>query len=111
MPQAVAHGAEFADGAIELLRFSGEQLPVDFRVPVGRKHARDLLKREARGAPKRDQRQPLQDARLEDAAQAAPADRGDQPLFFVVPQRGRRHAGRARYLIDVHPWALDFKLT
>jgi hypothetical protein len=54
VPQAVAHGAEFADGAIELLGFSGEQLPVDFRAPVGRKHARDLLKREARGAAKRD---------------------------------------------------------
>ena len=49
---------------------------------------------------------------LESLVQTAPSDRRDQPLFLVVAQRRCRHAGGARYLVDVHgPESLDFKLT
>ena len=46
------------------------------------------------------------------AAQSAPADRGNQPLFLVEPQRRCRNPGSLRHLRDVqvsHP--LDLKST
>ncbi len=53
--------------------------------PSRREHARDLDRAKTGGAAERDQRQPFQHARIEQTAQAPPADRGDAtPL---LPQR------------------------
>jgi hypothetical protein len=96
----------------ELIRLGREHLAVDARLPLGREHARDLVEREAGGAPQRDQRQPLQHAGIEQAAQPAPAGGGDQPLFVIEAQRRCRNAGLLRHLGDVqmsHP--LDLKST
>ena len=112
MPQAVAHGAELADRPVQLVRLGREHLPVDARPPVRREHERDLVEREAGGAAQRDQRQPLQHAGIEQAAQAAPADRGDQPLLLVEPQRRGGNAGALRDFGDVQVLhALDLKST
>jgi hypothetical protein len=54
VPQAVAHGAQLADRAVELVRLGREHLAVDARLALGREHARDLVEREAGGAPQRD---------------------------------------------------------
>mgnify|MGYP003344303387 CR=1 FL=1 len=59
------------------------------------------LIREAGGAAERDQRQPVQHARIEQAAQPAPAVRGDQPLLLVEAQRRGAHARQFRNLRDV----------
>ena len=94
------------------MRLGREQLPVDARPPVRREHACNLIEREAGGAPEHDQREALQHGGPEYAPQAAPADRGDQALFLVEPQRRGRNAGALRHLGDIqaaHP--LDLKLT
>ena len=112
MPQAVAHGAQLADRPVELIRLDREHLAVDARLPLGREHARDLIEREAGGAPQRDQRQPFDHAGIEQAAQPAPAGGGDQPLFVLEPQRRCGNAGLLRHFGNVqvsHP--LDLKLT
>ena len=112
VPQAVAHGAQFADRPVQLVRLGREHLPVDARPPVRREHERDLIERKAGGAPQRDQRQPLQHAGIEQTAQATPADRGDQPLFLIEPQRRGRNAGPLRHLRDVQDLSpLDLKST
>jgi hypothetical protein len=74
---------ELADRLVELLRLGREHAPVDARPPVRREHARYLVERKAGGARERDERQPFQHAGVEQAAQAPPADRGDQPLLLV----------------------------
>jgi hypothetical protein len=99
--QAVAHGGEPADGVVQLLRFSDEHLPIDARLAIGRKHAGDLLQREAGGAPEPNQRQALQHDGIEDAAQAPPADRGDEPALLIIPQGRRGEAGAKGYFADV----------
>jgi len=40
VPQAVAHGAQFADRPVQLLRLGREHLPVDARLPFRREHER-----------------------------------------------------------------------
>jgi len=45
MPQAVAHEAELADGAVELRGFRRQHLPVDARTPVRREPPKDLTGR------------------------------------------------------------------
>jgi hypothetical protein len=110
--QAVAHGAEASDGFVELLRFCRQECAVDLQAPVRREHLGDLAEREAGDAPHRDQGQPLQHVGMKQPPQALPADRGDQPLFLVVPQGGGRNAGSARHLGDVQcAHALDLKST
>src|SRR6185295_13289585 len=90
MAQAVAHGAEMADGGVELVRLRGEQLAVDARLAVRSEHSRHLGQREARRATHGDQCQPLQHGGIEQAPQPAPPDGDDEALFFVMPQCGRR---------------------
>jgi len=77
MAEAVAHGAQSADRPVQLVRFGREQLPVNPRIPARSKHERDLVEREAGGAPECDQRHPLQHAGIEQTAEAPPADRRD----------------------------------
>ena len=101
MPQAVAHGAQLADPSLQFFCLGGEHLAVDTRLPGRRKHARDLSERKAGGAAQRDQSQLLQHARTVQAAQAVPADRLDEALFLVEPQRGGGNAGPSRDLGDV----------
>ena len=79
------------------------------RLPVRLEHDRDLIEREASGAPQRDQRQPFQHAGVEQTAQAPPTDRGNQPLLLIESQRGGRNPGALRHLCDVqvsHPLGL-----
>ena len=112
MAQAPLHGAQLPDGLAEFLRLGGEHPSVNSRPAVRRKHARDLVERKTGGTPERDQRQPLQDAMIEEAVQAPPADGLDQALFLVETKRRRRNAGALRDLGNVqvaHP--LDLKWT
>jgi len=93
VPQPVAHGGELPNRLIELFGLVREPLAIDAQPPVGREHRRDLLERKARRPAERNERQPLDHARRKHAAQAAPADRVDQPLLLVEPQgRGRQAA-------------------
>jgi hypothetical protein len=101
VPQAIAHGAQLAHLPVELVGLRREHRPVDPQPAVRREHPRDLVEREARGAPERDQRQALQHVRGEEPPQATPARRGHEPFFFVVPERGGRDAGPPRHFTDV----------
>src|SRR5262249_33461572 len=58
--------------------------------------------------PQRDQTQPFQHAGIEDAAQAPPADRRDQPLFLVETQR---RGGNARVPRDLRDVQVSHRLT
>ena len=87
VPQTVAHGAQFADYRVQFRRLGRELLPVDARSTVWREHERDLIKRKPGSAPQCYQCQPLQYVRVEQTAQAPPADRGDQAFFLIKPQR------------------------
>ena len=82
-------------------------------LPVRREHERDLVEREAGGAPKRDQRQPLQHAGIEQTAQTPPADGGDQPFLLIEAQRRGGNAGALRHLryVQMSPSPLDLKST
>jgi hypothetical protein len=75
VPEAVARVGQFADGPVQFLRLGQEHLPVDAGPPVWREHERDLIEREAGGAPHRDQRQPLQHTGIEHTMQTVPASR------------------------------------
>jgi len=110
VPQPVAHRTQLADGGIELVSLGGEHLPVDARIAIRREHVRNLCERKAGGAAERDHRQPLHDARIEQTTKAAPADRADQPLFFVEAQCRRGKAGLPRHFGNIqvsHP--IDLK--
>lgn len=112
MPQAVAQRDQFAQSAVDVVRFRGELAPIDTRLSVGREHRRDLGERKPRGATERDQREPIQHARIELPAKAAPADRRDEADVFVVSQCGGRNTGLPRDLGDIElTHALDFKWT
>src|SRR4051794_32141366 len=67
-----AHRGELANGRIELVGFRGEHLPIDARPPAGGESAPDLVQREPREPPQRDESQPLEHVGLEDAPQASP---------------------------------------
>lgn len=69
MPQAVAHGTEFSDRAVQFIGLVCKALAVDVRLPLRPEHLRNLLKRETGGAAECDQREPLQHARIEHPAQ------------------------------------------
>ena len=111
MPQAVAHGAKLADRSVQFFRLGGEYFAVDTWPPARREHTRDLIERKAGGAAQRDQRQLLQNPRTVKAAQAVPADRPDQTLFLVEPQRRGGEPGAACDLGDVQIDSLDLKWT
>lgn len=83
MPQAVAHGAKFSDCLVQVVRFGQEHVPVDMQLSVRGEHECDLVEREAGGAPEGNQRQSFQYIRIEQAAQASPANRSDQPFFLI----------------------------
>ncbi|MCY1452106.1 hypothetical protein D9M71_690080 [compost metagenome] len=112
MPQPVPHGAQLADGRIQLVGLGREHLPIDARRAVRGEHQRDLFERQARGTPQADQRQPLQHLLAEQAAKSPPADRDDQALLLVVAQRRGGDAGTLHHLGNIqlsHP--LDLKST
>ncbi len=85
MAQAIAHGAELADGAVQLGALVQQHPPIDARLPVGREHRRDLVQRKTGGPAQRDQREPVQDAGVEHAPQPVPTDGADQAFFLVIP--------------------------
>lgn len=87
MAQTVAELAQLTNRLVEFLRLGLKHVPVNARPPVGGKHAADLFERKAGGAPQRDQRQLFQYGGVKQTAQAPPADRGDQPLLLIEPQR------------------------
>jgi hypothetical protein len=93
---------------VKLLCLGGEHPSIDARPPIRREHAPDLIQREPTRAPERDQREPLEDSGIEEASQTSPADRGDQALFLVKPQRRSGNARAPRHLGYVH---LDLKST
>ena len=110
VPQSIAHRAKLADPSVELVGFRSEQFSIDARRSMRREHARDLIEREAGGAPEGDEREALDHAGVEEASQAAPARRRDEPLRLVEPQRGGRNARAPRHLGDVQiPHSLDLK--
>src|SRR5260370_12605055 len=51
VPQAVAHGAKFADRPVQLLRLVREHLPVDARPPPRPEHDPNLLLRKSAPPP------------------------------------------------------------
>ncbi len=79
-----------------------QHLALDVGPLVGREHLRDLVQRKTGRLAQRDQRQQLQHARVEGAAQALTADRGDQPLLFVIAQRRGRQARASGDFCNVH---------
>lgn len=83
MPQAVAHGAKFSDCLVQVVRFGQEHVPVNMQLPARGKHECDLVEREASGTPEGNRRQSFQHIWCEQAAQAAPANRSDQPFFLI----------------------------
>jgi hypothetical protein len=99
--QTVAHGAQPADRPVELFCLGGEHFAVDPGPPAGREHERDFVQRKTGGGAEGDQRQLLQNLRTVKAAQAVPADRPDQALLLVEPQRRCGNAGALRNLRDV----------
>lgn len=112
MAQPVAHRDELADRSIQLVGLGGKLPPVDTRPSVGREHSGNFIEREARRAPQCDQRQAIQDLQIEQPAQAAPADRGNQPLFLIESQRRRRDTGAPCDFGDIDRYhALDLKFT
>jgi hypothetical protein len=98
MPQAVAHRAQLADRAVQVLRLRGEQRALDPRPPVGAEHAADLVQREAGRAAQRDEREALEHVRAVDPPQAVPAGRDDQAFFLVEAQGRGGHARAPRYV-------------
>ncbi len=112
MPQSVPHRTQSANQDVEFVRLGGEHLPVDPHLSARPEHARDFVQGETGGAPDPDQRQSLQHARIEKPAEAAPSDRGDQPLLLIISERRRGYArplGHLRNIQITHP--LDLKLT
>ena len=101
MQQSVAHRGELADGTVQFAGPVDQLAAVDAYLAIGCEHPCDLVQREARRAPQRDERQPLQHGLVEHASLATPADGGDQPLVLVEAQRGGRHAGALRHFADV----------
>jgi general stress protein 26 len=65
--QSVAQGAQTTDRAIQVVRLRLQQAAVDPRTAVCGEHLRDLVEREARRAPERDQRQSFQHRGIEHA--------------------------------------------
>lgn len=110
--QAIAHGAELADRPVELRRLGREHRSVDARLAVRREHSGDLIEREAGLAPEHDQREPIEHGGIEEPAQAAPANRGDQALLLIEPQRRGRDTRPAHHLRNIKiGHALDLKPT
>lgn len=110
--EALAQNLQLADPDLQLVRLGRELGAVDPRPSVGREHVRNLVERKAGGATERDQGQPLKDFRIEQAAQASPADRGDQPLLLIIAKRRGGNAGTGRDLGNInvtHP--IDLKST
>ena len=112
MAQPPAHGDEFADGLVQRLRPVRQHAAIDPRPAGGREQGGDFRQREARRLAERDQPQPLQHRRIEQAAQPLAADGADQALFLVEAQRRGRHARQARHLCDIQILhGLDLKRT
>lgn len=93
MAQTIPQRAQSPDRAIKLFRLGGQSSAVDGRAAVGNDHLGNLLEREARGSPKRDERQRFEHARIEKAPQPGPADRADEPFLLILADRRGRHAG------------------
>ncbi|MNN65101.1 hypothetical protein D3C81_1805800 [compost metagenome] len=101
VPQSVPHRRQLADRPVQLIGLGGEQFPVNLRPALLREHPGDVIQRESRRPPQRDQRQAFEHASVIYAPHAAPADRGDQALFLIEAQRRRRHARLLRHFGDI----------
>lgn len=75
MPQSLADCGLALDGAVQFVRLGVQPRTVYPRQAFRRQHLCDLGERESAGASERDQGQPLQHGGIEEAAQAASADR------------------------------------
>jgi hypothetical protein len=111
MAKAVAHGREFADGPIEFVRFRQQPLAPDPRFAIRREHCSNLIQREPGGTAERDERQLLQDTRLEQPPQAAPTDRSDEAFLLVESKRGCGSPGAPRNFDNIHARTLDLKFA
>jgi lactam utilization protein B len=100
--EAVAHRLQSPDRRVQLVGLGRERAAVDRRLALRREHRADLVEREAGRLAERDQRQLVQHAGLEAAAQALSAHRRDQPLALVEAQRRRRHARAPGHFGNVH---------
>jgi hypothetical protein len=81
MPEAVAHRLQALDRRVQLVGLGRELAAVDRGLALRREHRADLVEREAGRLAERDQRQLVEHAGLEGAAQALAAHRGDEPLL------------------------------
>ena len=99
---AIAHGRQLPNFPVGFLGLRRQQPSVYPRPTVRREHECDLVEGEPGAAPKRDQREPLEHAGIEDPAKAAPSDRGYQPLLLVEPQRRSGDPGAPRDLCNIH---------
>jgi hypothetical protein len=86
VPQAISHGGELENLSVQLVRFGRELLAVDAGMPVRREHQGDFIERETGPAPECNECKSFEYSGIELTAQAAPADRGDQPLLFIEAQ-------------------------
>ena len=111
MAQAIAHRLQAPDHRVDLIGLGRKHPAIDARPTIGREHRTDLVQREAGHLSKRDERQLIQHARAEPAAQPLSPDRCDQPFLFIEPQRRSRNARSLCHLRDVHDETLDFKST
>ena len=100
--QTIAHGLEALDHGIQLVGLGREQLPVDVGLATGQEHGADLVQREPRRLPQRNQSQLVQHAGRKPAALAGLPHRLDQALLLVIPQRGRPQTGAFGDFGNVH---------
>jgi hypothetical protein len=111
VPQAVAHGLQPPDPQVEFIGLGAQLRSVDHQPASRNEHGGDLVQREPGRLAQGDQRQPLQDRRLEQPAGAAPADGFDQSLVLVEADGGGPDAGTAGDFGDIEKNGLDLKLT
>ena len=84
MTQSLSDRPQALDDLVQFVRLGIEAPSIHFRQAVGRQHRGNLVQCESTGASERDQGEPVQDGRVEQAALAATADRGDEALLLVV---------------------------
>lgn len=110
--EAVTHGGELANGAIEVVGLGDEQLAIDVGLTVARQHARDFVQRETGGAAERDEGETIEHLDREEPSQATPTVRANEPLIFVESQRGGRKPRAPPDLADIQMLhVLDLKWT
>ena len=99
--QAVAHGGELTDGAVEFVGFRGEEGAVDGETAVGGEHAGDFVKGEASGTAEGDEGETVEDGGLVLTAEAATGYRSDESSFFIEAECGGGETAFFAHFADI----------